>query len=280
MKLIKFLIVIYLIVTPILHAQTNIQPGLYIRGDLDGYFFPYLDGGGELSLYYRFITDVFPGYIWEGVRTDIGISDHLDAERNKLKIYVDSSISKYFNINASASLVNYYTAGKRGFVNFESANVAVDTNAINKALKTDNISFEAEATPTFMLPLFNNLFDGTGLIIQAALTFKYAYVNNGKYFLDYELLLVREQNDISYKLDSMILFDLYPLSVGINYMLAYINNTKQLWHSIGAYAHFEYEFLSRFYTEVNLKIGQYISHPSYTGKLYFNMDAGLVFKII
>lgn len=284
MKLLKFLIIFILyalVILKPLNAQTNMQAGLYIGADLNARFSPYLDGGGKIMLFYRFISDVFPGYIWEGIKTDVGISDHISAEMNRLTFFVNSSISEYFNIDVKVSMLNYYLSyAKRGFVNFNSPSDKFGTEEIANAPKTSNISFEAEATPTFKVSFLRSLFEGRGLTLQAGLTFKYAYNRYGKYYLDYDLLLIRDQNDISYKLDAMLLFDLMPLTVGINYMLAYMNNTKQLWHSIGAYAHFQYEFLNRIYTEVNLKIGQYIAHPQFTATLYFDMNAMITYRII
>ena len=284
MKLLKFLIIFILyalVILKPLNAQTNMQAGLYIGADLNARFSPYLDGGGKIMLFYRFISDVFPGYIWEGIKTDVGISDHISAEMNRLTFFVNSSISEYFNIYVKVSMLNYYLSyAKRGFVNFNSPSDKFGTEEIANAPKTSNISFEAEATPTFKVSFLKSLFEGRGLTLQAGLTFKYAYNRYGKYYLDYDLLLIRDQNDISYKLDAMLLFDLMPLTVGINYMLAYMNNTKQLWHSIGAYAHFQYEFLNRIYTEVNLKIGQYIAHPQFPATLYFDMNAMITYRII
>ncbi|WP_300752438.1 toxin A [uncultured Brachyspira sp.] len=284
MKLLKFLIIFILyalVILKPLNAQTNMQAGLYIGADLNARFSPYLDGGGKIMLFYRFISDVFPGYIWEGIKTDVGISDHISAEMNRLTLFVNSSISEYFNIDVKVSMLNYYLSyAKRGFVNFNSPSDDFGTNSIANAQKTSNISFEAEATPTFKVSFLRSLFEGRGLTLQAGLTFKYAYNRYGKYYLDYDLLLIRDQNDISYKLDAMLLFDLMPLTVGINYMLAYMNNTKQLWHSIGAYAHFQYEFLNRIYTEVNVKIGQYIAHPQFPATLYFDMNAMITYRII
>lgn len=283
MKLIRFLLIFIIIFISIfkgLSAQTNIQSGLYIGAKLNGIFFPYLDGGGEIKLFYRFISDVFPGYIWEGIKTDLGISDYITAENNKLTIFVDASIVEYFNINAKLSFLNYYTFAKRGFVNFESVNQSFDTNELNNANKSENISFEAEITPTFKVEFLKMLFEGRGIILQAGLTFKYAFIKYGKYHLDYDLLLIRDKNDISYKLDSMLIFNLYPLSVGINYMLAYMNNTKHLWQTIGAYAHLEWEFINRIYTEANLKIGQYIYHPMFRARLYLDINAMMTFRII
>ena len=284
MKLLKFLIIFILyalVILKPLNAQTNMQAGLYIGADLNARFSPYLDGGGKIMLFYRFISDVFPGYIWEGIKTDVGISDHISAEMNRLTLFVNSSISEYFNIDVKVSMLNYYLSyAKRGFVNFNSPSDDFGTNSIANAPKTSNISFEAEATPTFKVSFLRSLFEGRGLTLQAGLTFKYAYNRYGKYYLDYDLLLIRDQNDISYKLDAMLLFDLMPLTVGINYMLAYMNNTKQLWHSIGAYAHFQYEFLNRIYTEVNVKIGQYIAHPQFPATLYFDMNAMITYRII
>lgn len=284
MKLLKFLIIFILyalVILKPLNAQTNMQAGLYIGADLNARFSPYLDGGGKIMLFYRFISDVFPGYIWEGIKTDVGISDHISAEMNRLTFFVNSSISEYFNIDVKVSMLNYYLSyAKRGFVNFNSPSDKFGTEEIANAPKTSNISFEAEATPTFKVSFLKSLFEGRGLTLQAGLTFKYAYNRYGKYYLDYDLLLIRDQNDISYKLDAMLLFDLMPLTVGINYMLAYMNNTKQLWHSIGAYAHFQYEFLNRIYTEVNLKIGQYIAHPQFPATLYFDMNAMITYRII
>lgn len=285
MKLIRFLFIVLITYTLMifqpLMAQTNMQEGLIVGVDLNGRFSPYFDGGGKFMLFYRFISDVFPGYIWEGIKTDFGISDHISAEMNKLTIFVNSSISEYFNIDVKLSMLNYYLSyAKRGFVNFNSPNEKFGTGEIANANKTANTSFEAEATPTFKVSFLKSLFEGRGLILQAGLTFKYVYNMFGKYHLDYDLLLIRDQNDISYKLDSMLLFDLMPLTVGINYMLAYMNNTKQLWHSIGAYAHFQYEFINRIYTEVNLRIGQYLGHPEFPATLYFDMNAMITYRII
>ena len=284
MKLIKFVIVFIIIFNLLIFksliAQTNIQSGLYIGAELKGNFSPYLDGGGKLTLFYRFISDVFPGYIWQGIRTDVGISDYMTAENNKLTIFTDTSIIEYVNINAKLSFLNYYTFGQRGFVNFESSNQSFSTNEIENANKTENISFEAEITPTFKFEFLKNMFDGRGIIIQAGLTFKYGYIKNGKYHLDYDLLLIRDKNDISYKLDALLIANLYPMSVGLNYMLAYMNNTKQLWQSIGAYAHLEWELLNRIYMEANLRIGEYISHPAFRKNLYADMNAIITFRII
>ena len=284
MKLIKFVIVFIIIFNPLIFnsliAQTNIQSGLYIGAELKGNFSPYLDGGGQLTLFYRFISDVFPGYIWQGIRTDVGISDYMTAENNKLTVFADTSIIEYVNINAKLSFLNYYTFGKRGFVNFENANRSFSSNDIKSANKTENISLEAEITPTFKVELFKNLFEGRGIVIQAGLTFKYGYIKYGKYHLDYDLLLIRDKNDISYKLDALLMANLYPMSVGLNYMLAYMNNTKQLWQSIGAYAHLEWELLNRIYMEANLRIGEYISHPAFRKNLYADMNALITFRII
>lgn len=284
MKLIKFVIVFIIIFNPLifspLTAQTNIQSGLYIGAELKGNFSPYLDGGGQLTLFYRFISDVFPGYIWEGIKTDVGISDYMTAENNKLTIFADTSIIEYVNINAKLSFLNYYTFGQRGFVSFASSNQSFSTNEIESANKTENISFEAEITPTFKFEFLKNMFEGRGIALQAGLTFKYAYIKYGKYHLDYDLLLIRDQNDISYKLDTLLIANLYPMSVGLNYMLAYMNNTKQLWQSIGAYAHLEWELLNRIYMEANLKIGEYISHPAFKKNLYADMNAMITFRII
>ncbi len=284
MKQIKFLyifIIYALIIFKPLKAQTNMQAGLYIGADLNGRFSPYFDGGGRIMLFYRFISDMFPGYIWEGIKTDVGMEDHISAEMNRLTFFVNSSISEYFNIDVKLSMLNYYLSyAKRGFVNFNSPNDDFSVSGISSAHKTSNLSFEAEVTPTFKISFLKSLFDGRGLTIQAGLAFKYAYNKFGKYYLDYDLLLIRDQNDISYKLDSMFIFDLMPLKVGVNYMLAYMNNTKQLWHSIGAYANFEYEFLNRIYTEIDLKIGQYIEHPKFTATLYFDLNAMITYRII
>lgn len=284
MKLIKFLIVFIIIFNLLIFksliAQTNIQSGLYVGAELKGNFSPYLDGGGQLTLFYRFISDVFPGYIWQGIKTDVGISDYMTAENNKLTVFADTSIIEYVNINAKLSFLNYYTFGKRGFVNFENSNQAFSTNEIESANKTKNISLEAEITPTFKFEFLKNMFDGRGIIIQAGLTFKYGYIKNGKYHLDYDLLLIRDKNDISYKLDTLLIANLYPMSVGLNYMLAYMNNTKQLWQSIGAYAHLEWELLNRIYMEANLRIGEYISHPAFRKNLYADINALITFRII
>ena len=280
MKSIKFIFIFFILIFSPLIAQTNIQSGLYIGAELKGNFSPYLDGGGKLTLFYRFISDVFPGYIWQGIRTDVGISDYMTAENNKLTIFADASIIEYVNINAKLSFLNYYTFGRRGFVNFESSNQSFSTNEIEIANKTENISFEAEITPTFKFEFLKNMFDGRGIIIQAGLTFKYGYIKNGKYHLDYDLLLIRDKNDISYKLDALLIANLYPMSVGLNYMLAYMNNTKQLWQSIGAYAHLEWELLNRIYMEANLRIGEYISHPAFRKNLYADMNALITFRII
>ena len=284
MKLIKFVIVFIIIFNLLIFksliAQTNIQSGLYIGAELKGNFSPYLDGGGKLTLFYRFISDVFPGYIWQGIRTDVGISDYMTAENNKLTVFADASIIEYVNINAKLSFLNYYTFGQRGFVNFESSNQSFSTNEIEIANKTENISFEAEITPTFKVEFLKMLFEGRGIILQAGLTFKYAFIKYGKYHLDYDLLLIRDKNDISYKLDTLLIANLYPMSVGLNYMLAYMNNTKQLWQSIGAYAHLEWELLNRIYMEANLRIGEYISHPAFRKNLYADMNALITFRII
>ena len=284
MKLIKFVIVFIIIFNLLIFksliAQTNIQSGLYVGAELKGNFSPYLDGGGQLTLFYRFISDVFPGYIWQGIKTDVGISDYMTAENNKLTVFADTSIIEYVNINAKFSFLNYYTFGQRGFVNFESSNQSFSTNEIESANKTENISFEAEITPTFKFEFLKNMFEGRGIVIQAGLNFKYAYIKNGKYNLDYDLLLIRDKNDISYKLDTLLIANLYPMSVGLNYMLAYMNNTKQLWQSIGAYAHLEWELLNRIYMEANLRIGEYISHPAFKKNLYADMNALITFRII
>ena len=275
------MIIYTLIIFKPIMAQTNIQSGLYIGLDMNGRFSPYFDGGGKILLFYRFISDVFPGYIWEGINTDLGISDHISAEMNRVTIFVNSSISKYFTIDIKMSMLNYYLSyAKRGFVNFNSPNSDFSTNAIESAYKTSNISVELEATPIFRVSFLEFLFEGSGLILQAGLTFKYSHNKNGKYHLDYDLLLIRDQDDISYKFDAMLLFNLSPLSVGVNYMLAYMNNTKQLWHSIGAYVHFRYEFLNRFYLEVNGKAGQYISHPEFPSTLYLDINTMLICRII
>lgn len=283
MKLIKFIFVFIIIFNPLISspliAQTNVQSGLYIGAELKGNFSPYLDGGGQLTLFYRFISDVFPVYTWKNIITDVGISDYMTAENNKITIFADSSIMEYININAKLSFLNYYTFGKRGFVNFNSPHESFDTNEIENANKNENISLEAEITPTFKVELFKSMFEGRGLIIQAGLTFKYVYIKQGKYHLDYDLLLIRDKNDISYKLDSLLIANLYPMSVGLNYMLAYMNNTKQLWQSIGAYAHLEYELLNRIYMEANLRIGEYIKHPVFKKRLYADMNAMITFKI-
>lgn len=283
MKLTKFIFVFIIIFNPLifytLMAQTNVQSGLYIGAELKGNFSPYLDGGGQLTLFYRFISDVFPVYTWKNIITDVGISDYMTAENNKITVFADSSIMEYVNINAKLSFLNYYTFGKRGFVNFDSPHESFDTNEIENANKTENISLEAEITPTFKVELFKSMFEGRGLIIQAGLTFKYVYIKQGKYHLDYDLLLIRDKNDISYKLDSLLIANLYPMSVGLNYMLAYMNNTKQLWQSIGAYAHLEYELLNRIYMEANLRIGEYIEHPVFKKRLYADMNAMITFKI-
>lgn len=283
MKLIKFIFVFIIIFNPLISspliAQTNVQSGLYIGAELKGNFSPYLDGGGQLTLFYRFISDVFPVYTWKNIITDVGISDYMTAENNKITVFADSSIMEYVNINAKLSFLNYYTFGKRGFVNFDSPHESFDTNEIENANKTENISLEAEIIPTFKVELFKSMFEGRGLIIQAGLTFKYVYIKQGKYHLDYDLLLIRDKNDISYKLDSLLIANLYPMSVGLNYMLAYMNNTKQLWQSIGAYAHLEYELLNRIYMEANLRIGEYIEHPVFKKRLYADMNAMITFKI-
>lgn len=283
MKLIKFIFVFIIIFNPLISspliAQTNAQSGLYIGAELKGNFSPYLDGGGQLTLFYRFISDVFPVYTWKNIITDVGISDYMTAENNKITVFADSSIMEYVNINAKLSFLNYYTFGKRGFVNFDSPHESFDTNEIENANKTENISLEAEIIPTFKVELFKSMFEGRGLIIQAGLTFKYVYIKQGKYHLDYDLLLIRDKNDISYKLDSLLIANLYPMSVGLNYMLAYMNNTKQLWQSIGAYAHLEYELLNRIYMEANLRIGEYIEHPVFKKRLYADMNAMITFKI-
>ena len=61
MKSIKFVFIFFILIFSSIMAQTNIQSGLYIGAELKGNFSPYLDGGGQLTLFYRFISDVFPG---------------------------------------------------------------------------------------------------------------------------------------------------------------------------------------------------------------------------
>lgn len=281
-KKILYIPLLYLFVTAsALFSQTNnIQSGLYISTLLKANFVPYLDGGFNVSLYYRFLSDSFPGYEWDGIKTDVGIENYFTAERNALSIFVNTSISKYFDLKTRTSIVNYYTVMKRGFISFDSINSDYGLGVINDAAKTDDWTFEAEIVPTLKVSVLDFLFDKTGLILQAGVAIKYGYANRGNYYYDYDLLMLRSKNDFSYKFDALIIFDITPISVGIHYRLIFMQNTKALGHSIGAYAHFEYYFLNRFYVESQLYIGQYIAYPNFSGKLYFDLEAMLSYRII
>lgn len=281
LKKILYIIFIYLFMNvTYLFSQTNVQSGLYIRALLNANFAPYLDGGVNFALYYRFASEVLPGYAWNGTKTDVGIHNYFTAERNVLSFFVDTTISRYFELNTRVSIVNYYTVMKRGFISFDSINSDYGLGVINGANKTGGWVFEAETTPTLKVSVLNFLFDRTGLILQAGVTIKYAYADKSNYYYDYDLLMLRSKHDISYKFDAFIIFDIKPISVGVHYKLIFMQSTKAFGHSIGAYAHFEYYFLNRFFVDANLYIGQYIAYPNLSGKLYFDLNTSLSYRII
>ncbi len=281
MKIIRIIIIYLVLLSPLMGQQANLQSGLYIATDLRGNFYPYIHGGGSIILFYRFISDVFPGYIWEGIKTDVGIYDYISAEKNNFTLFVSSSISKYFDIDTKVAFNSYYTSAKRGLIVFDDKNASYNFDGIEKAHKESAFGFEVAIKPTLRYEFFENLFDGRGIILQVATTIKYAFANtDSEYYLDYDLLLLREFSDFSYEFDSLLLFNLSPMSVGVNYMLGYVQNTKNIWHKLGIYANLRYDFFNRLYLDVNGKIGQYLYHTMYPGTLYFDVNTMISFKIL
>lgn len=266
-----------------LRDKTILGKGLYIETDLIGYIGPIYDFGFNLNLFYRFVNKIPINSFWNEVKTDIGIKNQFRLEQDTVSLFLNSSVSRYFTISGRASVVSYFATINRGFVGFTDKDNTDDfslDNVLNGS-KNNATALELEITPTFKLAFLKDIFINTGLSIEAGLSIKYAYTDASDYYYDYDLLLLRGSNDVSYKLDTRLVFDMTPFGVGIQYTLSYIQNTELLGQTIGAYINYDHYFIgNRLYINSIGYVGQYITQPNLSGKLYFTLIVRLGYKLM
>lgn len=280
-KIIIYIFSIFALSTPILKAQSVIQEGLYVSALTKGAFVSIYDFTFEASIFYRFSSQKIPGFLFDETKTDVGIKNETTLERNSSSIFFESIPSRFFNIYASASLVKYFVspALPRGFINLERYS-AFDKNSIKSAKKSDNIGFEAVITPMLKVDILKFFVKDSSLILQTSVDIKYAYMDKSDYFFDYELLMIRKNNDFSYLFNGMIIFDLKPISVGVNYKLTYMQTLDIVGHALGVYIYIDYSFFERLYVNVKGNIGQYLKYPNLSGSLYLDISAKFTYRIL
>jgi len=264
-------------------APPIIDKGLYIETDLIGYIAPMYNFGFNLRLFYRFTNEKPKGAFWSKFKTEVGIENQFKLEQDIMSLFVDFTPSRYFTINGNGSIITYFKAANRGFVGFADKGVleSYSVNSILNGNRKDALAIELEITPTFKLEFLKDIFINTGLSLEVGLSIKYAYTEADNYYYDYELFLIRKNSDVSYKFDSKLVFDMKPVGVGIQYTVTYIQYTELLGQTIGAYIDYDHYFFNNtLYIKATSYIGQYISYPNLSGKLYFSFMATLGYKII
>lgn len=282
----KNLIILFFIASISLYSQSAdfINSGLFIETAISWYATPTSDFNFDLNLFYRFTGREVPDiYRDNRIQTDVGIKNESTMSLNKTSIYVNSTIASFFNIKTKASGLVYYNSAGRGLLVFNSSNEydeqSIDDIIIKKGV--NGSSFEVEVKPTLRLDLRELIFKSTGLYLESGVGIKYAFSESADFYYDYDLLLPRARSDISYELDSRAVFNMKPVAVGVQHILVYIQNTDILAQRLGAYLKFEYAFLNqKLYTKVESHVGQYLTYFNLTGRLYFDITASLVYKII
>ena len=266
-----------------LETPPIIDKGLYIETDLIGYISPMYNFSFNLRLFYRFTNEKPNGVFWSDFKTDVGVENKFKLEQDIMTFFVDFTPSRYFTINGNGSIVAYFRGAKRGFVGFDD-NVGIESYQVDDILngsRKNALAIEIEVTPTFKLDFLKDIFINTGLSVEIGLSIKYAYTEADNYYYDYELFLIRKNSDISYKFDTKLVFDMEPVGVGIQYTVTYIQYTKLLGQTIGAYIDYDHYFFDNtLYVKAIADVGQYIDYPNLSGTLYFSFMATLGYKLI
>lgn len=280
MKKIFLIIILSLAVSVTVYSQSNMQRGFHVSLNIAPQVSPDFDVFFNLSLYYRFRSDIFFVYLFDNTKTDLGIFNNFTLRKNIVGVYIDSTPASFFNFYLSGGFINYHSAIKRGLYTFDKSYSINSRDDITNLSPKKSYGFIANIKPLFRVDIMKMLINREGLVLLASLDVRYAYMlDSDEYFYDYDTYMTRKKNDVSYSFNTMALFDYKPVSVGIEYTLSYVHFANALSQMLGGYLFYDKEFLRNFYLDVKLNIGQFISHPYMAGKLYFNAGTSITYKI-
>jgi hypothetical protein len=255
------------------HGYAKTQKGLYARVAPAVSYSP---AGMQINwnLFFRFPLSDSTNILWENTKLDIGLQNTFTPTDNLLALFFNIEPIAFFDFTFVAGYHLMFTAFGYGFQAVSSPSDDYSPDALKEIPKQNKSGYWMTFTPTLKFKLQN-------FIAANSLAFNYFYKSDysGYYYEPHTDTILRESdwnftNDIYgfYQVNSKIM-------AGLNYTYIKTPSTDYVSQRLGGIFVFT-PAISRFYDfQAVVVAGTYLKNHFFTGKLFFQVQASMVFKI-
>ena len=104
-------------------------------------------------------------------------------------------------------------------------------------------------------------------------------MNVDGYFYDDFTYFIRKNKTFSYSFNNYFMFNIYPINIGVNYVLNYMGEEVEIGHKLGVVASAKLNISDKFFLYGEGHVGQYISYNYLTHEIYIEAKLGLQYRI-
>ena len=274
-KIILILLIINIISINVysMFFDTNTTKGFYINTSFLGQYEP-IEGNWELDFFYRMPIMNIDNSLFDNAKIKFGVENDLGLYANIIKAYVDVVPVNLFRLKASIGFTSYYNIiDGLGFYSFDNVNADYSFDTL-KNLKSENMNgYFIELEPTISVNVYR-------FTLISSLKILYRDMGVGSsYFYDDFTYFIRKDKTFSYSFNNYLMFNIYPINIGVNYVLNYMGEEVEIGHKLGVVASAKLNISDKFFLYGEGHVGQYISYNYLTHEIYIEAKLGLQYRI-
>jgi hypothetical protein len=255
------------------HGYAETQKGLYARVAPAACYNPV---GIQVSgnLFYRFPLSDSKNILWENTKFDIGVQNTFTPTDNLLALFFNIEPIAFFDFTFVGGYHFMFTAFGYGFQAVGSPSDDYSPDALKEIPKQSGSGYWMAFTPTLKFKLQN-------FIAANSLTINYFYKSDytGYYYEPHTDTILKESdwsfiNDIYgfYQFNSKIM-------AGLNYTYLNTPSTDYASQRFGGIFVFTPTISSFYDFQAVVVAGTYLKNHSFTGKLFFQAQASMMFRL-
>jgi len=268
-----FVFILLLAATFTQHAHGAIQKGLYARVAPAVSYHP-LGMQASGSIFYRFPLSDSTNILWENTKLDIGVQDIFTPTDNLFAFFFNIEPIAFFDFTFVGGHQLMFTAFGYGFQPVSSPSADYSPGALKEIPKQNRSGYRMTLAPTLKFQYQN-------FIAADSLSINYFHKSgyNGYYYEPHTDTILEQSdwnfvNDIYgfYQFDSRMM-------AGLNYTYLRTPSTDYVSQRLGGIFVFTPSVPGFHDFQAVIVAGTYLKNHSFTGKLFFQIQAGMVFQL-
>ncbi len=252
--------------------DTNTTKGFYINTSFLGQYKP-IEGNWELDFFYRMPIMNIDNSLFDNAKIKFGVENDLGLYANIIKAYVDVVPVNLFRLKATIGFVSYYNiVDGLGFYSFDNVNADYSSDVLKNQKSENKNGYFIELEPTISVNVYR-------FTLISSLKIVYRDMNVDAYFYDDFTYFIRKNKTFSYSFNNYFMFNIYPINIGVNYVLNYMGEEVEIGHKLGVVASAKLNINDKLFLYGEGHVGQYLSYNYLTHEIYIEAKLGLQYRI-